>query len=76
MISSGDKHNILSSLGKTPAKISPYAPSPKDSDTHDDLLKKDFFDYRSIILSYRDMHSVILARADKSSVGTFLVIFP
>jgi hypothetical protein len=38
MISSGDKHNILSSLGKTPAKVSPYAPSPKDSDTHDDLL--------------------------------------
>jgi hypothetical protein len=41
MISSGDKYNILSSLGKTPAKISPYAPSTKDSDTHDDLLKID-----------------------------------
>jgi hypothetical protein len=76
MISSGDKHNILSSLGKTPAKVSPYAPSPKDSDTHDDLLKKVFFDYCSITLSYRDMHYVILARADKGSVGTFLMVFP
>jgi hypothetical protein len=42
MISSSDKHNILSSLGKTPTKISPYAPSTKDSDTHDNLLKIDY----------------------------------
>jgi hypothetical protein len=41
MISSGDKHNILPSLGKPPAKISPDAPSTKDSDTHNRLLKKD-----------------------------------
>jgi hypothetical protein len=42
MISTGDKHNIFSGLGKTPTKISPYAPSTKDSDTHDNLLKIDY----------------------------------